>query len=32
MNPPIDREIPAGPPGIPKLLAVAEECEVTVAI
>jgi len=28
----IDQEIPAGPPDIPKLIAVAERCGVTVAI
>ena len=28
----IDQEIPAGPPDIPKLIAVAEKCGVTVAI
>ena len=28
----IDREVPAGPPDIPKLIAVAQKCGVTVAI
>jgi hypothetical protein len=28
----IDREVPVGPPDIPKLIAIAEKCGVTVAI